>query len=177
MLQAVTYIVLWVLSFEIGFDLAIALHTIGIFGIFFLNFITLICILRIIEDRPFHHWRDVYTRSSTALIVLSALFSFKTVRFFKSNLFKKAYFNAAFEDQYRTLTKPLFIVSMIGLLQVIPVCMMDVYTIWQLNWGYEIKTLSIENLILAIVITGLEIYEFVLYKNQQPNYMGIKDYL
>ena len=55
--------------------------------------------------------------------------------------------------------------------------MIDVYTIWQLNWGYEIKTLSIENLVLAVVIAGLEIYEFVLYKNQQPNFMGIKDYL
>jgi len=54
---------------------------------------------------------------------------------------------------------------MIGLLQVIPVCLIDVYTIWQLNWGYEIKTLSIENLALAVVIVILEIYEFVLYKN------------
>jgi hypothetical protein len=98
MLQAVSYFVLWALSFEIGFDFAIIVHTIGLFGIFFLNFMTLICLLAIIEDRPFHHWRDVYKKSSWAIIIASALFSFKTIRIFKSNLFKKPYFNAAFDN-------------------------------------------------------------------------------
>ena len=28
-----------------------------------------------------------------------------------------------------------------------------------------------------MIITCLEIYEFILYKNQQPSFMGINDYL
>jgi hypothetical protein len=76
----------------------------------------------------------------------------------------KEYFNVACEDRFRVLSKPLFTFSMVSLIQTAPIFMVNVYTIWLLRWGYEIVTLSIEAIILALVILGLEIYEYILHK-------------
>jgi hypothetical protein len=75
------------------------------------------------------------------------------------------------------MVRPMFIISMIGLLQVVPVAFVDAYTIWQIEWGYEIKTLSIENLVLAALIFSLEIYEYVLYRKQEPRFMTVGEML
>jgi hypothetical protein len=149
-----------------GYPKAVACHTIGLFAVFFLNLVTLVSVLRLIDDRPFRHWRDRNHKASVVFIVISALYSFKAVRLFICELFQKEYFNAAFEDKYRTMIRPMFIISMVGLLQVVPVGFVDAYTIWQIEWGYELKTLAIENLTLAVVIFLLEIYEFNLYKEK-----------
>ena len=65
---------------------------------------------------------------------------------------------------------------MVSLIQTAPIFMVNVYTIWLLRWGYEIVTLSIEAIVLALIILGLEIYEFILHKQQEPEYMGVRDY-
>ena len=57
---------------------------------------------------------------------------------------------------------------MLGLLQACPILLVNIYTIWLLRWGYEIKTLAIESIILCLAILGLEIYEFLLHKRKQP---------
>ena len=56
------------------------------------------------------------------------------------------------------------------------ILMANVYTIWLLRWGYEIVTLSISSIIMAVVIFGLEVYEFVLYRAEEPEFMGVGDY-
>lgn len=65
---------------------------------------------------------------------------------------------------------------MFSVLQMGAILIANVYTIWLLRWGYEIVTLSISSIILAVVIFGLEIYEFVLYRNEEPDFMGVGDY-
>ena len=50
------------------------------------------------------------------------------------------------------------------------------YTIWLLRWGYELVTLAISSIILSISIFILEVYEFVLYKRHEPEYLGVGDY-
>ena len=54
--------------------------------------------------------------------------------------------------------------------------MANVYTIWLLRWGYEIVTLSISSLILGLAIFILEVYEFMLHKRQEPEYLGVGSY-
>ena len=52
---------------------------------------------------------------------------------------------------------------MCGLLQTGPILIANVYTIWLLRWGYEIVTLAISSIIMALVIFALEVYEYVLH--------------
>ncbi len=48
-------------------------------------------------------------------------------------------------------------------LQVAPIAYINVYTLIQIPvWGYEIRTLGIESLIIACVIVALEIYDYLL---------------
>ena len=54
--------------------------------------------------------------------------------------------------------------------------MANVYTIWLLRWGYEIVTLSISSLILGLTIFVLEVYEFILHKRAEPEYLGVGSY-
>ena len=54
--------------------------------------------------------------------------------------------------------------------------MANVYTIWLLRWGYEIVTLAISSIILALVIFALEVYEFLLHKRVEPAYLGVGKY-
>jgi len=53
----------------------------------------------------------------------------------------------------------------------------NVYSWFFFEWGYELKTLAIENTILGLVIFVLEIYEFVLYRSLEPAFLGVRDYL
>lgn len=65
---------------------------------------------------------------------------------------------------------------MLSLLQVFPILLVNIYTIWLLRWGYEIKTLAIESIVLCFVILALEIYEFVLHKQNEPQFMHVRDF-
>lgn len=58
----------------------------------------------------------------------------------------------------------MFILNMVGLIHTAPIILVNIYTIWLLKWGYEIKTLAIENMLMAVVIFFLELYEFILYR-------------
>lgn len=60
----------------------------------------------------------------------------------------------------------------------IPLIIVDIYTLMFIPWGYEIMVLSIDSLIMSLVIFALEIVEFTLYKKKQSeppeNYKGVK---
>ena len=65
---------------------------------------------------------------------------------------------------------------MVGLVQTGTILMANVYTIWLLRWGYEIVTLAISSMILGLVIFALEVYEFILHKRIEPEYLGVGSY-
>ena len=70
----------------------------------------------------------------------------------------------------------MFIFSMLGLIQACPIMLVNIYTIWLLRWGYEIKTLSMESIALCIGILALEIYEFILHKQREPELLKVRDF-
>ena len=70
----------------------------------------------------------------------------------------------------------MFIFSMLGLIQACPIVLVNIYTIWLLRWGYEIKTLSMESIVLCIVILALEVYEFILHKQKEPEFLKVRDF-
>lgn len=109
-------------------------------------------------------------------MAFGAIYSFKVNRLFYAKFEQKPYFSATYEEQFRSVVRPIFIFSMLGLLQVGPITLVNAYSIWMLRWGYELKTLAIESVILSITILVLEIYEFVLYQNMEPKYLGVQDY-
>jgi hypothetical protein len=94
---------------------------------------------------------------------MSTIYSFKTTRMLYSNFSGKPYFDAACENKFRSLIRPFFTLTMCSLLQTGPILIANVYTIWLLRWGYEIVTLAISSIIMALVIFALEVYEYVLY--------------
>ena len=65
---------------------------------------------------------------------------------------------------------------MLGLIQACPIVLVNIYTIWLLRWGYEIKTLSMESIVLCIVILALEVYEFILHKQKEPEFIKVRDF-
>ena len=65
---------------------------------------------------------------------------------------------------------------MLGLVQACPIILVNIYTIWLLRWGYEIKTLSMESILLCIVILALEVYEFILHKQKEPELLKVRDF-
>ena len=66
---------------------------------------------------------------------------------------------------------------MVGLVPSAATLIVNVYTIWLLKWGYEIKTLAFESITLCLVITGLEIYEYVKARGTQPKYMAAHEFV
>ena len=55
--------------------------------------------------------------------------------------------------------------TMACILQSAVILIANVYTIWLLRWGYELVTLAISSIIMTLGIFGLEVAEFVLYRN------------
>lgn len=92
------------------------------------------------------------------------------------NLSKKPYFDAACESRFRSLVRPMFVLTMASLISTGPILIANVYTIWLLRWGYEIVTLAISSIIMAMVIFALEIYEYILYKRHEPEFLGVGAY-
>ena len=130
--------------------------------------------LHLVKDPVFNHWRkeDENDEDSYIIFTLNTLFTFKATRLFYCRLFDKKYFHAASEDMFRTFIRPIWLLSMVGVIPVFAILIADIYTIWNLRWGYEIKALAVESIILSIVIFGLESYEYIRYRNQQPKYLA-----
>ena len=98
-----------------GYEFIITFHLIGILVIFVLNIVAIVSVLKLIDDKPFLHWRGEHETASNIILVMTTVFSFKTLRLYHCELFNRRYFTAAFEDKYRTLINPIFIISMISL--------------------------------------------------------------
>ena len=107
---------------------------------------------------------------------MSTLYSFKATRMLYGNFLGKPYFDAACEDRFKVLIRPFFVVTMASIVHTAIIVIANVYTIWLLRWGYEIVTLAISSITMAVIIFALEIYEFVLLKRQEPEFMGVNDY-
>ena len=152
------------------------MHTFAMFVHYFINVLCLIAIHYLMKDKPFEHWRDQYTRENRIIATVSTVYSFKASRLLFCNLQGKPYFDAACENRFRSLIRPMFIFTMINLVQTGTVLMANVYTIWLLRWGYEIVTLAISSMILGLVIFLLEVYEFILHRRAEPEYLGVASY-
>ena len=158
------------------FDFVTGLHQLGMFVFYFFNLLTMIAIHLRIKDKPYEHWRDQYTRESRIIATISTLYSFKATRILYSNFWRKPYFDVVCENRFRTFIRPFFMITVGSVVQVAAITVANIYTIWLLRWGYEIVTLAISSIIMNLVILGLEITEFVLYRDQEPVFMGVKDY-
>ena len=152
------------------------LHTFALFVNCFLNAFCLLAIHLLLKDKPFEHWRDQYTRENRIIATVSTIYSFKTTRMLYSNFLGKPYFDAACENRFRSLVRPIFVLTMASLLSTGPILIANVYTIWLLRWGYEIVTLAISSIVMAIVIFALELYEYILYRRQEPAFLGVGAY-
>ena len=111
------------------------------------------------------------------MTIASALVSFKMVRFYTSEMFEKKFFSAEISDKFRLYTRPLFAITMVGvIINVLPLLYVSVYTIWLIPvFGYEIRTLSIETLVISLTIAALEIYEFIFYLSLEKKHPRISD--
>ena len=175
-LQQLNYIVQMCLAYSLDFDVVSGMLTFAMFVHYFLNVLCLIAIHFLIRDKPFEHWRDQYTRENRIIATVTTLYSFKASRLLFSNFLGKPYFDAACDNRFRSLIRPFFILTMCNLVQTGTVLMANVYTIWLLRWGYEIVTLSISSLTLGLAIFIMEVYEFILHKREEPEYLGVGSY-
>jgi hypothetical protein len=66
---------------------------------------------------------------------------------------------------------------MVGIIPVFAILIANIFTIWNIRWGYEIKSLAVESIILCIVIFALETYEYRLHRKQQPKYLAPHQYV
>ena len=159
-----------------GYAFISGMHTLALFILYLFNLVTLIAIHWMIRDKPFDHWKDQYTRENRIITTVSTLYSFKATRMLYGNFLGKPYFDAACEDRFKVLIRPFFVVTMASIVHTAIIVIANVYTIWLLRWGYEIVTLAISSITMAVIIFALEIYEFVLFKRQEPEFMGVNDY-
>lgn len=159
-----------------GFDFLTSMHTVAMLVGYFWNALCLVVIHMLMKDKAYLHWRDQYTRESRIIATVNTVFSFKATRIMYSDFAKKPYFDATFDSRLRTLVRPFFIITMFSVLSTAIVFIADVYTIWLLRWGYELVTLAISSMTLAIAIFVLEIYEFILCKREEPEFLGVGDY-
>ena len=150
--------------------------TFAMFAHYFVNALCLLAVHYLISDKPYLHWRDQYTRETRVIAAVSTLYSFKATRLLFSNFLRYPFFDAACENRYRSLLRPFFVLTMLGLVQTGTILIANAYTIWLLRWGYEIVTLSVSSIVLGLAIFALEIYEFVLHQRQEPAYLGVGDY-
>ena len=171
-----SYIVQLILAYQMGFDFLVGMHQIALFIHYFFNLLTMVAIHLRITDKPYLHWRDQYTRESRIIATVSTLYSFKATRMLYGNFLGKPYFDVVCENRFRTMIRPFFMLTMACILQSAVILIANVYTIWLLRWGYELVTLAISSIIMTLGIFGLEVAEFVLYRNQEPSLMGVNEY-
>lgn len=99
-------------------------------------------------------------------------------RFYTSELFEKKFFSCEISDKFRLYTRPLFVTTIVGvIINVCPLLYVSVYTIWLIPvFGYEIRTLSIETLVISLTILALEVYEYIFYLGLEPKHPRISDF-
>lgn len=116
-----------------------AIHLITLFGMIFANigwFFFYHYKLRK-QDSAYKHWVDQNKKAYVIVRYVALAWNFKQVRMMYSNFLNKEYFNGAFESRYKTLIKPLFILSVINfVIQVMPILLMDIYNLIFIPWGY-----------------------------------------
>jgi hypothetical protein len=89
-------------------------------------------------DPAFKYWGDENRRALNIYESVAALFNFKVLRGLYSKAFKeKNEFSAPFTEEYENIIKPLFIGTLFNVvLQVVPVLIVDIYTVVFIPWGY-----------------------------------------
>jgi len=163
-IQSVTYIGLIVLSVALGYKLIYLINSITIGAAYVLNmaFTVYLCTKGRREDSAFDHWCSYFPVASTTIFGLSATINFKLVRLFRVD-FAQANGDAAFNNEFKTFIRPLFIFSTAAFIfQAIPMILTDIFTIVIIRWDYEIVTMAFDNLVLSLVVFVLEIAEFKL---------------
>jgi len=130
------------------------------------------------KDLVFVHWAaDGKERVVMGIKIASVLVSFKLVRFLTSELFEKKFFSSEFNDKFRLFTRPLIVITAVGfIVNVLPLLFVSTYTIWLIPvFGYEIRSLSIESIVLSLTIVALEIYECIYYVRLEKRHPKISD--
>jgi len=130
------------------------------------------------KDLVFVHWAaDGKERVVIGIKIASVLVSFKLVRFLTSELFQKKFFSSEFNDKFRIFTRPLIVITAVGfIVNVLPLLFVSTYTIWLIPvFGYEIRSLSIESIVLSLTIVALEIYECIYYVRLEKRHPKISD--
>jgi len=130
------------------------------------------------KDLVFVHWAaDGKERVVMGIKIASVLVSFKLVRFLTSELFQKKFFSSEFNDKFRLFTRPLIVITAVGfIVNVLPLLFVCTYTIWLIPvFGYEIRSLSIESIVLSLTIVALEIYECIYYFRLEKRHPKISD--
>ena len=105
-----------------------------------------------VEDQAFKYWTQYNPKATIIFLTFSTLWSFKAIRAFYSKAFQGSkFFNAAFDTKFKTIVRPLFLVSMVHFtcLQ-LPLVMTDIYVITVIPPKYrnQITTVAFDNLIL-----------------------------
>lgn len=106
------------LSIALDYMMVLAIHFLCLFGMLVINagFALYFHMTQRKGDIPFKHWANFHKKPYKVIKWMMLVFNFKLARLMYSNLFKKEYFNAAFDNRYATLIKPLFIASMVNFL-------------------------------------------------------------
>ena len=123
-----------------------------------------------VEDQAFKYWTQYNQKVTMVFLSLGTLWSFKINRAFYSKAFKGSKsFDAAFDTKFKTIVKPLFLVSMVhfSCFQ-LPLMMTDIYTIAVIPPKYrnQITTVAFDNLILQLAVFALEICEFNIMRQK-----------
>jgi hypothetical protein len=164
----------------LGYDFVISVHLFASVAAVVLNLGALIAyVLLLMNDLPFKYWRETNFRSTLIVFAISGIFSFKAVRFLVSKFWGLKQLDAVFEDKFRVFQKPLAALTCIQtLICVGPVSYISVFVIGLIPiWGYQIRVLGIECLIMALVIASLETYEFILAGKDEKKLPRINDLL
>jgi hypothetical protein len=131
---------MFLLSIVLDYKFILSLHLIATVAMFVMNLsISMYFKKKIVKtDNAFKHWSMDHPKAIRGYTIISALLNFKLLRGLYSHLFKSNLnFKASFEDCYDTLVKPLFVSTIVNLfVQVIPVLIIDIYTIIFIPWGY-----------------------------------------
>ena len=90
LLQQLAYFVLFVLSFGLGYSFVTSVHLFASVAAVVLNLAALIAyVLLLMNDLPFKYWREKNMRSTLVIFGISAIFSFKAIRFLVSKFWGK----------------------------------------------------------------------------------------
>ena len=172
---------MFILSYQLGYSLITALHLAVMISNYALNVAGWITWQKtFMKDLAFVHWAaDSNDKTVKGIRIASVLASFKLVRFCTSELFQKKFFSSEISDKFRLYTRPLMVITAVGfIVNVLPLLFVSAYTIWLIPiFGYEIRSLSFESIVLSLTIVALEIFEFIYYFRLEKKHPKISDLL